>query len=213
MKNAGFLLEGQAARAVVQGHLQDAGPCCGKGGMADLIAGFLIGDRDRCRLAGHAARRGIVTLSWVVAGRAWADWQAAECRDGSPCALLVEPEAGPSADGLCERLLQAMVAAAKADGRVTREERRQIHRRLRELDLECEAQALIAAELEAPLDPGRIARLARTPEEAAGIYAASLLAAGRGGPAECGYLPALALRLALDNGLVARLHACASALE
>ncbi|WP_425456849.1 DUF533 domain-containing protein [Cereibacter sediminicola] len=178
--------------------------CCGDGGLADLIAGFLLGDPARCSVAGAAARKGIVSLSCMLAGHAWADWQDG---GGAPSGGSAGVEdGGGSAEGLCERLLQAMVAAAKAGGRVSREERRFIHRRLRELDLECEAQALIAAELEAPLDARRIARLARSAEEAASIYAASLLAAGRGGGEGNVYLADLAGMLPLDAALIAHLQ-------
>ncbi|ACM02805.1 tellurite resistance TerB family protein [Cereibacter sphaeroides] len=214
MDETGFLRGGPAER--LAGGCPPAGPTgtAGEGsgcsGLADLIAGFLLGDRSRCCVAGAAARRGIVALSCVVAGRAWADWRdgqdemaGASGGDRVPLGLDADRAA---AEGLCERLLQAMVAAAKSGGRVCREERRFIHRRLRELDLDCDAQALIAAELEAPQDAGRIARLARTPEEAAGIYAASLLAAGHGSVAEGSYLADLAARLKLEAGLVAHLH-------
>ncbi|MGP3698225.1 tellurite resistance TerB family protein [Rhodobacter sp. NSM] len=214
MKDAGFLQNGTRGVPVARGHLSDGSEavpdgCGGRGRLADLVAGFLLGDRARCCLEGAAARNGIVALSCVVAGRAWADWT--EGRDTcGPLGAEAGPEAAEedagSAEGLCERLLQAMVAAAKADGRVCRNERRFIHRRLRELDLDCDAQALIAAELEAPLDAGRIARLARTPQEAAGIYAASLLAAGSGGPAEIGYFTDLAGLLRLEPELVVHLH-------
>ncbi|RHZ96670.1 tellurite resistance TerB family protein [Cereibacter sphaeroides] len=217
MDETGFLRGGPAEHRAggcpPAGLTGDAAEGSGCSGLADLIAGFLLGDRSRCCVAGAAARRGIVALSCVVAGRAWADWRdgcdpVAEASGGEKVPLGLDTDA---AEGLCERLLQAMVAAAKSGGRVCREERRFIHRRLRELDLDCEAQALIAAELEAPQDAGRIARLARTPEEAAGIYAASLLAAGFGSAAEGSYLADLAARLKLEVGLVAHLHNRAAA--
>ncbi|WP_101341346.1 DUF533 domain-containing protein [Cereibacter azotoformans] len=213
MKDAGFLQNRERGMPMVRGRVP-AFPeaaskgCCGDGGLADLIAGFLLGDPARCAVAGAAARKGIVSLSCMLAGHAWADWQdgggAPPARSGGSAGL--EEDGGGSADGLCERLLQAMVAGAKAGGRVSREERRFIHRRLRELDLECEAQALIAAELEAPLDARRIARLARSTEEAASIYAASLLAAGRGGGEGNVYLADLAGMLQLDAVLITHLQ-------
>ncbi|MEO6300164.1 MAG: DUF533 domain-containing protein [Paracoccaceae bacterium] len=112
-----------------------------------------------------------------------------------------------SEEDLPQRLLQAMVAAAKADGKVTRVECAAIERQLGKLGLEMDAQALIAAELASPCDARRIAALARNSQEAAAIYTASLLVVNRGGVAETGYLAMLASRLGLDAGLVARLEA------
>lgn len=132
MDETGFLRGGPAGRPAGDcppaGLTGTAGDGSGCSGLADLIAGFLLGDRSRCCVAGAAARRGIVALSCVVAGRAWADW-----RDG--CDPMTEStveervplgldDDGGAAEGLCERLLQAMVAAAKSGGRVCREERR-----------------------------------------------------------------------------------------
>jgi uncharacterized membrane protein YebE (DUF533 family) len=110
------------------------------------------------------------------------------------------------------RLLQAMVAATKADGHVTDAERAKINAQLPNLGLGEAAQALLAAELDAPLDIDRIAALAKTPEDAAQIYAASLLAVDPNGNAEQAYLAALAKHLNLDAGLVQHLHSTAASL-
>jgi uncharacterized membrane protein YebE (DUF533 family) len=73
--------------------------------------------------------------------------------------------------------------------------------------------ALIAAELDAPLDVGRIAGLARNEAEAIQLYAASLLVVDEQSPAEKGYLAMLAARMNLDQGLIDRLHAEAARLQ
>ena len=62
-------------------------------------------------------------------------------------------------------------------------------------------------ELRKPLDVDAVAQGARTPEQAAEIYVASLLAIDVDNPAERGYLAMLAARLQLDEKLVAHLHA------
>jgi uncharacterized membrane protein YebE (DUF533 family) len=117
-----------------------------------------------------------------------------------------------ASEDLSHRLLQAMIAAAKADGQVTPEERAKIIDALPQLGLGEDAQALIADELAAPLDIGAVAALATGEEQAAEIYAASLLAINPEGAAEKGYLAMLAARLKLDAGLVDHLHARARAL-
>lgn len=166
-----------------------------KGAMAEGLVGLLLGGRGMRHLAGAAVRSGGMALLAAVACKAWHEPEAERA-----------PAVAPSPD-LPERLLQALVAAAKADGRVSRCERLRIDRYLAQLDLCPDAQALIAAELESPLDPGRIAGLARSPDEAATIYAVSLMVVDPEGPAARGYLARLATRLGLAPELVAHLHA------
>ena len=106
-----------------------------------------------------------------------------------------------------------MIAAAKADGQITPAERARIADTLPQLGLGPEAQELIAAELDTPLDIGAVAALAHGEEQAAEIYAASLLAIDPDGAAEKGYLAMLAARLRLDPGLVEHLNARARTLN
>ena len=105
-----------------------------------------------------------------------------------------------------------MIAATKADGHVTPDERAKIDAQLGHLGLGDAATAMIGAELDQPLDVGRIAGLARSEEEGAQIYAASLLVVDPKGEAEKHYLAELAARLKLDAGLVDHLQARAAQL-
>ncbi|HSF63105.1 MAG TPA: tellurite resistance TerB family protein [Paracoccaceae bacterium] len=191
-----------------------------KGAIAGGLLGVLLGGKDTRRLAGSALKVGGAALVGGLAYKAWTDWQAGKqaqaAAPDTPVALPAPegtaflPSDPGAADDLSTRLLQAMVAAAKADGHVTAMERRRIGTQLDTLGLGPEAQALITDELDAPLDVGRIAGLARTPEEAAEVYAASLLVVDPEAPAEKGYLAMLAARLQLDPGLVSHLHARAA---
>lgn len=67
-------------------------------------------------------------------------------------------------------------------------------------------KAFVMDELRAKLDVDAAAGAAATPEEAAEIYTASLLAIDVDNAAERGYLAMLAARLRLDDALVAHLH-------
>lgn len=197
-----------------------------KGAVAGGLLAVLMG-RDTRRLAGSALRVGGAALVGGLAWKAWQDWKAGQDPAAAralppgkdPVALPPPPPGSPfqpagaeAADDLATRLVQAMVAAAKADGHVTPRERARIDAQLAEMNLGAGARALVAAELDAALDPGRIAALARVPEEAAEIYAASLLVVDPDAPAEKGYLAMLAARLALDPALVGHLHARAATL-
>ena len=199
-----------------------------KGAVGGGLLALLMGGSDTRRMAGAAVKVGGAALVGGLAYKAWQDWQAQKAGDAPPARLaapssvpiaLPAPHGTPfmpadagEADNLSARLVQAMVAAAKADGHVTTSERRRIGAQLSEMGLATEAQAMIEAELDAPLDAGRIAMLARNAEEAAEVYAASLLVVDPEAPAEKGYLAMLAARLNLDPGLVAHLHARAAEL-
>jgi uncharacterized membrane protein YebE (DUF533 family) len=192
-----------------------------KGAMAGGLLGILMGGSGTRRMAKSALKVGGAALIGGLAYKAYEDWQAGKAATTQPTdpAALPAPEgtaflpADPiAADDLSARLLRAMVAAAKADGHVTPTERRRIGGQLATLGLGDEAQNLIEAELDSPLDVGAIAGLAKSQEEAAEIYAASLLVVDPDAPAEKGYLAMLAARLQLPPGLVEHLHARAASL-
>lgn len=185
----------------------------GKGAIAGGLLGVLLTQGGR-RLLGTGAKIGGAALIGGLAWKAYQDWQAGkdqgaadtggEDTGGEDDFLPTDPAA---ADDLATRLLQAMIAAAKADGHITAEERQRIDSHLADLGLGDAAASLIAAELDAPLDAARVAGLARNDREAAEIYAASLLVIDQDSAVEVAYLAQLAAALGLAPDLVARLHA------
>lgn len=177
-----------------------------KGAVAGGLLGVLLSG-DARRVLGAGAQVGGAALIGGLAYKAYQDWQNSKSPDQAQL-----PAPNPSED-FSLSLLQAMIAATKADGQVTAAERAQITAQLPQLGLGPDAAALIAAELDAPFDPNRIAALAQSEAEASQIYAASLLAVDPEGLAEKGYLAMLAARLKLDAGLVQHLHANAAALK
>jgi uncharacterized membrane protein YebE (DUF533 family) len=186
----------------------DSQSALGKGAIAGGLLGVLLTKGGR-RMLGTGLKVGGMAAIGGLAYKAYEDW-----KKGEGAAALPPPEgtdflptSAARADEMATHLLQAMIAAAKADGHVTPEERARIESQLANLGLEDEAAELIAAELDAPLDVGRIAGLATSEAEAAQIYAASLLVVDPEGAAERGYLAMLAARLKLDAGLVHQLHA------
>jgi uncharacterized membrane protein YebE (DUF533 family) len=99
-----------------------------------------------------------------------------------------------------------MISAAKADGQVDQAELEKVIGKLGEDNVTAEEKAFVMQELRAPLDPRKLAADARTPEQAAEVYAASLLAIDIDSEAERQYLRDLAEALRLDAGTVAELH-------
>jgi uncharacterized membrane protein YebE (DUF533 family) len=191
----------------------------GKGAIAGGLLGVLLTSGGR-KLLGTGAKIGGAALIGGLAYKAYEDWKAgksAKDEDGpvslpAPDGTAFQPADAAAADDLATRILQAMIAAAKADGHVTTDERARIDGQLANLGLGDEALAMITAELDEPLDVGRVAALATSEEEATQIYAASLLVVDEDAPAEQDYLATLATRLNLDAGLVAHLHAKAAQL-
>ena len=204
-----------------------------KGAAAGGILGLLLGGKKPKKLAKTALTYGGAAVVGGLAYRAWQNWQtqkggggaaapvqapAPQSRQpiamGSPDPILPPPADTPflpsnEADqqALSRALVRAMIAAAKADGHVTPEEQSRIFEHLNSLSLERDDQAFVLEELGKPLDIEAVAAEAKTPEQAAEIYAASLLAIDPSGPAERGYLGLLAARLKLDPALVEQLHA------
>jgi uncharacterized membrane protein YebE (DUF533 family) len=188
-----------------------------KGAIAGGLLGVLLSGNAR-RLVGTGVKVGGAALIGGLAYKSYEDWKNGKVAGADDLVAPPEPSGRflptdqRAADELAQRLLQAMVAATKADGHVTAEERARIAEQLPKLGLGEAAQAMIAAELDAPLDFNRIAALATSEEEAVEVYAVSLLAVDPEGAAEKGYLAMLAARLKLDPGLVAHLHAKAASL-
>jgi uncharacterized membrane protein YebE (DUF533 family) len=192
----------------------------GKGAIAGGLLGILMTGGGR-KLLGTGLKVGGAALIGGLAYQAYNDWKNGK----DPKAGATGPDALPAPDGtaflpsdetaaqaLSVKLVQAMVAAAKADGHVTPDERARIDEALSRVGLEADAAQLLRAELDAPLDVRRIAALATTEEEAAEIYAASLLVVDEQSLEEKGYLAMLAAALNMDDGLVKHLHARAASL-
>lgn len=188
----------------------------GKGAIAGGLLGILLTQGGR-RMLGTGIKIGGMAAIGGLAYKAYEDWKNGRTSGGAvalpgPEGTAFQPVDPAAADDLATRILQAMIAAAKADGQVSPEERASIDRQLADLGLGDAATALIQTALDAPLDVGRIAGLARNEAEATQIYAASLLVADETSAAEAGYLAMLAARMNLDKGLVDRLHAEAARL-
>ena len=102
-------------------------------------------------------------------------------------------------------LVQAMVAAAAADGVVDDEEKAQMLRRANEAGFDDETNRFLEAELANPKSLAVIAASAR-PELATDVYAASCAAITADTDAERAYLDTLAKRLNLSEETRAEVH-------
>ena len=194
------------------------GGSLGTGALAGGLAGLLLGSKKGRKLGGSALRVGGMAVVGALAYKAYQDWQAGRqpttesAQQGNavlspPGDTPFNPATESEQQSLGRNLLRAMISAAKADGHIDAEEQANIVAQMDRLDLDAEDKAFVMDELRAPLDVDAVAKAARTPEEAAEIYTASLLAVDVDNAAERGYLALLAARLKLDDKLVEHLHA------
>lgn len=102
--------------------------------------------------------------------------------------------------------VRAMIAAAKADGQIDKDEITRIIGKLGTDTVSETERQFVLEEMKAPLDIQGLARMASTPAQAAQIYGASLLAIHLDTEEEKRYLADLATALGLDDATVAELH-------
>jgi uncharacterized membrane protein YebE (DUF533 family) len=189
------------------------------GGLAGGLASGLLTSKAGRKLGGKALQLGGLAAVAGLAYNAWSRYRQEST--GAPVerapaqlpppAFLPGPGHADERSDLALCLLFAMIAAARADGKLDGEERRAIFDGVARLDLPETERAQLYAALERPADLEWLVRQATTPERAAEIYAASLLAIEVDTPAERGYLSMLAARLGLPEDLVASLHGEAAA--
>ena len=98
-------------------------------------------------------------------------------------------------------LVRAMIAAARADGQMDMQESQAIFEKIESLELDDENRSLLIDEMNHPVNMDTIIQSATSPELAAEIYTASLLAVDVDTAAEKGYLNMLAARLKLPPSL------------
>ncbi len=190
------------------------------GGLAGGLASKMISGKAVKKLGSSALKLGGVAAVGALAytaykryndtqqGVAVASSVKADELSAAPAgsAYLPEPsdQAANSALGLI--LVRAMIAVARADGRLDAQESQTIFQKIESLGLDSESQNLLVQEMGHPVDVDTIINSASSPEIAAEIYIASLLAVEVDNAAEKSYLAMLAARLQLPPQLVTELE-------
>ncbi|KMO28393.1 hypothetical protein VQ03_29955, partial [Methylobacterium tarhaniae] len=177
-----------------------------------------------------AGRAGGLALIATLAYQAYQNWQASQGQRAAPPsgrAAGFIPSADEAARMLggtrfapaspadeqdrARALLIAMITAAKADGHIDADEQGRIFGEMDRHALDADDKAFLMDVLRAPVDVEAVARLARNPEQASELYAASLMAISVDTPQERAYLDHLARSLRLDPGLVRHIEATLAA--
>ncbi|MGE7417939.1 tellurite resistance TerB family protein [Methylobacterium tarhaniae] len=203
------------------------------GGLASLVLGGRRGGGGFGMpggFGGGAGRAGGLALIATLAYQAYQNWQASQGQRAAPPsgrAAGFIPSADEAARMLggtrfapaspadeqdrARALLIAMITAAKADGHIDADEQGRIFGEMDRHALDADDKAFLMDVLRAPVDVEAVARLARNPEQASELYAASLMAISVDTPQERAYLDHLARSLRLDPGLVRHIEATLAA--
>jgi uncharacterized membrane protein YebE (DUF533 family) len=178
-------------------------------GAAGMAAGMLLSGGKPGKLLEGAVKAGALAAVGGLAYKAWQTYQQNQSGQAQPPAredaFIPAPDT-PAQEEIGKTLVRAMISAAKADGRIDAEEKEAIFEKLKTMPLSAEEKAWVFDELSSPLDINAVVARADTPEHAAEIYAASLVAISADTAAEQAYLEALALKLRMDPALVAEIH-------
>lgn len=190
---------------------------------AGALAAAIFGTKTGRKLAGNAAAVGGIAAIAGLGYLAYRNYQSGKSPQAvtqpQPTQELLPPPVGspfhPQSPALSNSfaltLVQAMIAAAKADGHIDAGERAHIMEKVKVSGLDHEAEAFIEKELADPLDIDALVAAATTEEQKVEIYTASRLTIEPDSRAERGYLDLLAGRLGLPDALVEHIEATVSA--
>ncbi|TFB42538.1 tellurite resistance TerB family protein [Pseudomonas sp. F01002] len=204
-KTAGGGLGGLLGGSGGSGGLGSLLSGAGGGALAAGAMGLLLGSKKGRNVGGKVLTYGGLAALGVIAYKAYGNWQAQQgTAPTEPQTIDRLPAA--QVEQHSQAILQALVAAAKADGHVDDRERALIEGEFTKLDNDQELQHWLHAELNKPLDPADVARAASTPEMAAEMYIASVMLVDEESFMEKSYLDELARQLKLEPGLKAELE-------
>lgn len=163
------------------------------------LAGLLVANKSSRKLLAKYGTGALLAGGGAIAGTVL--WN--KYKDRVRTAHKDEPQYGEQTSPLdlrTERLILALVFAAKSDGHIDDKERSAIEQQLREAGVEEKGRALVAQAIEQPLDPQRLAQSVKNEEEALELYFLSCAAIDIDHFMERSYLNALgdALKIPQD---------------
>ncbi|MEX3775747.1 tellurite resistance TerB family protein [Pseudomonas sp. MYb118] len=194
--------QGKASGGALGSMLSGAGG----GALAAGAMGLLLGNKKVRKVGGKVAIYGGLAALGVIAYKAYGNWQAQQGTAPAREPQTVDRLPAAQAEQHSQAILTALVAAAKADGHVDERERALIEGEFTKLDNDRELHHWLHAELNKPLDPAGVARIASTPEMAAEMYVASVMMVDEESFMEKSYLEELARQLKLAPGLKVELE-------
>jgi len=133
------------------------------------LAGLLVANKSSRKLLTKYGTGALLAGGGAVAGTVL--WN--KYKDKIRGAHQDEPQFGQQSSSLderSERLILALVFAAKSDGHIDATERAAIEQQMREAGVEEQGRALVARAIEQPLDPAHLAQGVKNEEEALEVY-------------------------------------------
>jgi uncharacterized membrane protein YebE (DUF533 family) len=186
------------------------------GAAAGGLGGLVLGTRAGRSLAATAARLGALAMIGGLAYKAVQNYQAgkplitgATTPTTPPAGSGFEPSAVTNEAAL--HYIQAMIAAAAADGRIDADEHDKLVSSLSRAGVGSEAEAFLAKELDSPRSVLELASSVKTPQEAVQLYTAARIAVADNSPAEKQFLAQLAGALNIDPELANHVDATTKA--
>jgi len=192
------------------GAAAGAGGLAGLGGLLGGLGGLLGGagpgggtTQGRSSGTNYAA---LASLG-MMAFQAYQAWQRSQASAPQQAPQTVDQLlAGPQIEAHSHAVLRALIAAAKADGRIDEKEKQMISTEIGRHTSDPDLQQWLDDEVAKPLDANDVAQSATDPAIAAEMYLASVMLVDHQQDAERAYLDELAAALKLDPQLQVHLE-------
>ncbi|MDN3224195.1 tellurite resistance TerB family protein [Pseudomonas nunensis] len=181
-----------------------AGSSAGGGGLGGLLGG-LLGGSTRTRSSGGTSYAALASLG-MMAFQAYQAWQRNQASAPQQAPRTVDLLSGPEVEDHSHAVLRALIAAAKADGRIDDSEKQMISTEIGRHTDDPQLQQWLDEEVARPLDPADVAKSATDPAIAAEMYLASVMVVDDQQDAERNYLDELAAALNIDPQLQVHLE-------
>ncbi|MBC3456504.1 tellurite resistance TerB family protein [Pseudomonas mosselii] len=183
----------------------------GSGGLGGLLGGILGGSGGNAgastqgRSAGSVNYAALASLG-MMAFQAYQSWQRSQAAAPHQAVRTVDQLSGPEAEDHSHAILRALIAAAKADGRIDPQEEQLIYAEIKRHTSDPQLQQWLDEEVSKPLDAAEVAQSAQDPGMAAEMYLASVMLVDDQQDAERAYLDELASALGIDPTLQVHLE-------
>lgn len=185
----------------------------GLGGLLGGLGGMLGGGAAARPAQGRSGGMNYAALAFLgmMAFQAYQAWQSQQAAKPQAAFQTVDQLDGPEAEAHSHAVLRALIAAAKADGKIDEKEQQLISNEVLQHTDDPQLQQWLDAEIAKPLDAADFAEFAKDPAVAAEMYLASVLLVDDQQEAERNYLDDLAGQLQIDPQLQLRLEQQAKA--
>ncbi|MDP9656335.1 UNVERIFIED_ORG: uncharacterized membrane protein YebE (DUF533 family) [Pseudomonas putida] len=182
-----------------------AGAGGGGSGLGGLLGGLLgggspMGGAPQSRSGGGTNYAALASLG-MMAFQAYQAWQRSQASAPQEAPRTVDLLAGPEAEEHSHAILRALIAAAKADGRIDDSEKQMISTEIGRHTDDPQLQQWLDDEVAKPLDPNEVAQSATDPGMASEMYLASVMLVDDQQDAERNYLDELAAALQIEPEL------------